>query len=118
MDFGPEPYNYKTSLAIPSACQRLRDISDTEIYVPALPLNEGVHAMRNFDASEWDLLTSAEKIALCHRNAIQVRNEAEGCRGLNKEAYLRLAQAWLDLANSITERKPAPLRDLGMGADP
>ena len=74
--------------------------------------------MRNFDANEWDLLTSAEKIALCHRNAIHVRNEAEGCHGLNKAAYLRLAQAWLDLANSIAEGKPAPLRDFRIGPEP
>ena len=71
--------------------------------------------MRDFDANEWDLLTSAEKIALCHRKAIEARSEAEGTHADRKETYFRLADAWLDLANSIAEGKPPPGRGLGIG---
>ena len=73
--------------------------------------------MRDFDANDWDLLTPAEKIAYCHRQAIEVGNEAGGIHGTNKEAYLRPRRGWTS-PTPLAEGKPAPFRDLGIGPEP
>ena len=53
------------------------------------------------DQDEWDRLTSKERGAPCLRKASDAKAAGNGVTGEMKEMYLRLAFAWLTLANEI-----------------
>jgi len=53
---------------LPKACQRLRDISDTDLNVPALPLN-GAYMGLDFSSADFQPITSEEPLSKCRAMA-------------------------------------------------
>jgi len=94
--------------------RRLRDLSDTETNVPALPLRTESAAVRDFDTNDWAHLTPAERIAHCYRMASEAQSEGSHATDReSKERFLRLAKAWLDLALEIKDSVSQPMRNAG-----
>ena len=58
------------------------------------------------DEDEWDRLTPTQRVELCLRRASDAETAGNGVTGGMKEMYLRLAFAWLALANEIAVVQP------------
>ena len=60
----------------------------------------------DMDEEEWDRLTPTERVELCLRRASDAQTAGNVVTGAMKEMYLRLAFAWLALANEIAVVQP------------
>ena len=100
--------------------RRLRDLSDTERIVPALPLDDsqqGGRTMQRFKFSAAEFLGSndPERAEKCREFAA----EAEGlaAAAINPEtrkAYLELKRQWLDLAAEVDKHKNVTATHVGI----
>jgi hypothetical protein len=73
--------------------RRQRDISDTEMDVPALPLNTREAGMA-FNSAEFRALTNSERVATCSACAADAERFA-------RTADLALPRRWSELADEM-----------------
>ena len=55
------------------------------------------------EANEWNRLDAAERIERCRIMAEEAMDHAASCSPSMKQAYLSIAEEWLELASEITQ---------------
>ena len=85
------------------ACQRLRDTSDTEVNVPALPL-DGERMNLDFSSVNFRPVTMEERISKCRAIAEESRMLANCGSGETQQSYLLLAKCWTKRAEELERR--------------
>ena len=95
---------------MPFERRRLRDISDTNPNVPALPLERGgegtaMAAHLELDSSDFRALTREEQIARCHEMAREAKRRAVDASVEKSDQYSNLAARWAELAQEMEDTR-------------